>query len=1062
MESTIKKRNVTSAKRNQRQTAGEAAPLEMPATAAMADLCLSDPSSSSAAPAVSGSDKVVETISTEGFTEHVKDFVRDSPSAPAAAAAPAPSSAASACVSADFLAYMEHCMPVKDATPAFRIEPIPGKGRGVIATRAFAVGEVLWCEDPVVALPFAEEVGNICSWCFATPQKRAACSACSRVVYCGRDCQRKDWAQHKLECAHLKKKTYPNVVRFFARLLRMKATGAKLASGHDAWSLVRELASSELSTQEAESMARALFAARDLVSEGEFLPPAEALYFMSQLQTNGMAIHHLDDMKGKAESLFLLSSIANHDCAAPNAVTVFSGRRVALRCLRPIKPGDEVTINYTEVCAPEYERRKELENFHFLCKCDLCVKERAETPAGRVACPLIRTVAEYDAALKDPELDERLLQEPRRALIAKLMAKENPNYESIARLATDLAATYAKYLGDQHPVTLFFQLPALKANVHLLPEDLRAVALPEITKLRLRASALLADLVAWKKHMLVWVGDESELEHKFQVGEVLVGLEQYSHYLIFASGAAVKFHDKVVLTKSHRGTGPAMPTFTRLDETELFGVPVLHTLAVLFVFAWIYATLSHTRRAASGYHRRQLPWSAFAKRHAGRLAVAAALLAAPYLGPHLLIPLYSSEGVLLVDTAETLRCLSIFAVLAVTRRAVVHGLRRAVHVPLPYRAQVVTQVAEAVLNGWSAAGAAIAVQACVQALLGRGLRGVAGLTAMRATEIAPVLAASRWTPPTLVVLAYAAAVQSVPRAWKRYLAWRERSRLDDPVMVTPDELASLALGILSFQFLSATQPAIDPAALHITHGAWTGLFLSMGAAIGVVALQAARSSPLILSARTTPASSPVPARRASILRKANDVPQQQQSPPSSPRQQQHLRFPAPAMHGAPLAVQAAHLPHAGIDDFARPQSPTMQRRVLLDQLGSAKTSPVSPSRGAMLSGGNHRVPSPISSPTRTRFAGFPGALGTAESRDRTPSVLAAAAAAGLKASGSAGSTSPVAGRFRDASPQRAVLADMITSKEREALKVPAGARASTAVAQGQQQQARGRTGYAGR
>lgn len=47
-----------------------------------------------------------------------------------------------------------------------------------------------------------------CHWpaCFNTANLKA-CSRCKKVKYCGRDCQSRDWAQHKLVCRNLANST---------------------------------------------------------------------------------------------------------------------------------------------------------------------------------------------------------------------------------------------------------------------------------------------------------------------------------------------------------------------------------------------------------------------------------------------------------------------------------------------------------------------------------------------------------------------------------------------------------------------------------------------------------------------------------------------------------------------------------------------------------------------------------------------------------------------------------------------------------------------------------------
>lgn len=64
-------------------------------------------------------------------------------------------------------------------------------------------------------------------------------------------------------------------------------------------------------------------------------------------------------------------STANHSCMA-NAYVMFTGRRVSLRALSAVQPGEELTISYTDPTYPQSTRQKELKNYYFTCCCEKC------------------------------------------------------------------------------------------------------------------------------------------------------------------------------------------------------------------------------------------------------------------------------------------------------------------------------------------------------------------------------------------------------------------------------------------------------------------------------------------------------------------------------------------------------------------------------------------------------------------------------------------------------------------------------------------------------------------
>ncbi|KAK7082329.1 SET and MYND domain-containing protein 3, partial [Halocaridina rubra] len=71
--------------------------------------------------------------------------------------------------------------------------------------------------------------------------------------------------------------------------------------------------------------------------------------------------------------LFQTASLVNHSCN-PNAHYYTVGRRLILRALRPISPGEEVTMSYTRGFADLnlQERKFKLESFFVNCTCEAC------------------------------------------------------------------------------------------------------------------------------------------------------------------------------------------------------------------------------------------------------------------------------------------------------------------------------------------------------------------------------------------------------------------------------------------------------------------------------------------------------------------------------------------------------------------------------------------------------------------------------------------------------------------------------------------------------------------
>ena len=85
---------------------------------------------------------------------------------------------------------------------------------------------------------------------------------------------------------------------------------------------------------------------------------------------------------GAGLGLYPLGSLLNHSCEA-NAVQCFDGRHMQLRIIRPVQPGDELTVPYMDLAMTRMERR-------------LCLAERYHFDVGpKMSSPWARTAALY-------------------------------------------------------------------------------------------------------------------------------------------------------------------------------------------------------------------------------------------------------------------------------------------------------------------------------------------------------------------------------------------------------------------------------------------------------------------------------------------------------------------------------------------------------------------------------------------------------------------------------------------------------------------------------------------
>lgn len=59
--------------------------------------------------------------------------------------------------------------------------------------------------DPYVHVLSHKHRDTRCSYCFHRHEDLKRCTACSVLRYCGRQCQKRDWSVHKMECACLQR-----------------------------------------------------------------------------------------------------------------------------------------------------------------------------------------------------------------------------------------------------------------------------------------------------------------------------------------------------------------------------------------------------------------------------------------------------------------------------------------------------------------------------------------------------------------------------------------------------------------------------------------------------------------------------------------------------------------------------------------------------------------------------------------------------------------------------------------------------------------------------------------
>lgn len=249
------------------------------------------------------------------------------------------------------------------------------KGYGLRATSTLSPGEMLY-----VAEPFAYTVseigrGLVCEYCLCTPGHLLQCSQCKFAKYCGKQCQREAWPDHKRECAFLKNPKYgTGILRLVGKIVfkilrKSSCPSEELYSVSDLESNVEKTSNKNRIEFEGYGMLLQHFLKDEIISQlPAHIKPSDL--FAKQIY-NGFQI---EDETGQSVAIGLYPSMSllNHSCD-PNCFTLFMGRHLHLRVIKTIKAGDELTIQYTETMRPTEERQSQLRRIYcFECDCRRC------------------------------------------------------------------------------------------------------------------------------------------------------------------------------------------------------------------------------------------------------------------------------------------------------------------------------------------------------------------------------------------------------------------------------------------------------------------------------------------------------------------------------------------------------------------------------------------------------------------------------------------------------------------------------------------------------------------
>jgi len=257
------------------------------------------------------------------------------------------------------------------------------KGRGLFATKKYECGQCLFKEDAYAYTVMKQFAEMVCHYCLKPPMEAekggaivplSKCGGCKYARYCNRECQKKAWPDHKLECPALQR-MQPVVpeddAKIVARILwrqRSKPKEKLPIKIQDLDAHMDKRTEKELDELEDKVMAFGHYFTYDAMPEND----EEMKHLFSVIDCNAIGVTDRRGLQSIAVGVFPFAAMLNHHCM-PNACAATNGKTLEIRAMRHIEPGEEVCISYIDTLENRQTRGAKLKDtYYFDCDCDHC------------------------------------------------------------------------------------------------------------------------------------------------------------------------------------------------------------------------------------------------------------------------------------------------------------------------------------------------------------------------------------------------------------------------------------------------------------------------------------------------------------------------------------------------------------------------------------------------------------------------------------------------------------------------------------------------------------------
>ncbi|KAH7638835.1 set and mynd domain-containing protein [Dermatophagoides farinae] len=202
----------------------------------------------------------------------------------------------------------------------------------MISHRDYKAGEIISVNPSFVHVIDEDKKGKYCDYCLAPTTGGATalgkCSNCKHMYYCGKDCQRNDWKQHKFE--------YWN---------RIQNDSFRISDF--------ESICTKFQFMKIEFNRTVLFK------------------FFCKSCTKFFKITNYE-LEKVGSGLYIAESQIGHSCT-PNSAPLFNGNQIVMRAIKPIKSGTQITACYVYIADSRYDRQAKLaQYFDITCECQRC------------------------------------------------------------------------------------------------------------------------------------------------------------------------------------------------------------------------------------------------------------------------------------------------------------------------------------------------------------------------------------------------------------------------------------------------------------------------------------------------------------------------------------------------------------------------------------------------------------------------------------------------------------------------------------------------------------------